>query len=648
MKAALLAPLALLLVANAARAHDWHRFVDGERAPLLRAEAMRNLAAHRVPWAPRPPSEPAVLDVLSRNMDVDVDPITGAVDATISVRIRAQGASLDNIGFGFSTGLSVSSITVGGVPATVSSGADGSYAYAGVSFPTPLAAGAETDVVMRYAGTVDCSDGERCSIAAGFSHFTIASIFPYVYEQNGNSLAFDGATTELTLRTTPGIDAVVSAELVESRSEAGRAVTTWRVPRPVNHGFGFYAFLGTLLREPVAGRPVETELIGRAGASPNTAKLQAWSKEALEFVEASSLPLPFGQQWLVRLPEQLSDPGTVSYGMTLLNDFYGDYGDAVYQETWVHENAHLAWAIAVPEIEGTQTRMFTEGMATLTEIEFTARRFPEEPRDAYLARRYQNIRLSWTPRGGLEELAPVFASEAKARQLLYSGSPEYSGWAYEKSAATLDHLRAAIGDEPFLRAQKKYATQFAFTGGTLDDFRSLLEAESGIALGTTFERWITKTSRPQLRIGFAKTAAGTELAIDKDDDLAVPLQLWVEDASGARSVLFVTAEGRSTRLPAPAGVEVFSVRPNPRLGVLAQMRSTVAGDMNFDGQADGKDLLACASHFGETFAASTSGPGLWLLDVHFPVECDRNDDGTIDDADWADLEAGFESEGVAP
>lgn len=645
MKTMLLAPLGLLLLTGPAQARDWQRFVEAERAPLLRAEAIRQLAsAAQPPPVPRPPDRPNTLDVVHRTMDIDVDPVTGVVNGTIAVTVRAVGSALDNVGFGFRTGLAVSEAKVGGVEATATSGAQGTYAYATVSFPTPLAAGAETQVTIRLGGTVDCSDLDNCSMGEGFSHFTIASIFPYVFEARGDSLAIDGATTDLTLRTNPGLDAVVSAELVESRSEGGRSVTTWRVPKPVNHGYGFYAFLGSLLREPIEGRPVPTQLIGQTGSSPNTAKLLAWSKEALEFVEASSLPLPFGQQWLVRLPQALNDPGTVSYGMTLLNDSYGTFGDTVYQETWVHENAHLAWAIAIPELESTHTRMFTEGMATLTEVEFTARKYPDEPRDEYLARRYQNIRLSWLAEGGLEELENVFTTERKARDLLYSGSAEYTGWAYEKSSATLDHLRAAIGDEPFLRAQKKFASQYEFTGGSLTDFRSLLEAESGIDLASTFQRWVEDSGRPQVRVGFARTDTGTELVIDKDDELPIPLQLWVEDQSGARTVTFVTAAGRSTRVPAPAGVDVFSVRPNPRQGVLAQLRSTLAGDVNFDGEADGKDLLACAAHVGETFEPPAGGPGLWLVDTHFPVECDRNDDGSIDQTDFDDLESGFEGD----
>lgn len=642
MKAAFAVPLGLSLLAGPVHARDWQRFVEAERAPLLRVAP----APHRAgPWTPRPPDQPSVLDVVHRTMDVDVDPLTGVVTASITVKVRAVGASLGEIGFGFQAGLVASAATVNGAAATLTPGSSDGFTYVYVDFPSPLAAGAEGTVTMQYAGTVACAAGDSCSMAPGFSHFSIATIFPYVFAASGNNLAFDGATTDLTLRTNPGLDVVVSADRGESRTEGGRAVTTWKVPNPVNHGFGFYAFLGNLTEATVTGRSAPTTVLGEDAG--NEAKIVAWSKGALDFVEGQSLVLPFRDQWLVRLPQRLSDPGTVSYGMTLLNELYGNYGDVVYQETWVHENAHLAWAIAVPEIEGTHTRMFTEGLATLTEVEFTASHYADEPRDEYLARRYQNIRLNWLDGGTLEKLPPVFTTEATARATLYGDYLKYAGWAYEKSAATLDHLRAVCGDEAFLRAQKKYATQYQFQGATLDQFRALLEQESGVDLASTFSRWVEGTGRPQVRVGFTQTPTGTEIVLEKDDEQPIPLQLWVTGDDGVRTVVSAVASGSSTRLAAPAGVSVLSVRPNPRQGVLAQLRSTTAGDVTFDGQADGLDLLACAAHVGDTFER-TDGPGLWRTDTYFPVECDRNDDGTIDEDDWADLENGFASEGVTP
>ncbi len=642
MRFPLFLPLVTTLLAGPAHAHDWKRFVEGERAPLLRVDAQH---AHAGRWQPRPPGVPAALDVVHRKMDVDVDPRTGVVDASIEVQIRAVGSSLTQLAFGFQVGLSPSSATVNGVAATLSAGVEGSFAYVYVDFPASVAAGTEALVVLHYAGTIACAAADPCSMSSAFSHFTIASIFPYIFDDN-SGLAFDGATTELTLRTPPGLDVVVSAEQGESRSEGDRNVTTWTVPRPVAHGYGFYAFVGDLGRANVEGRAVPTTVIGEG---PGTqAKIVAWSKEALDFVEESSLVLPFEQQWLVRLPKRLNDPGTVSYGMTLLNDIYADYGDVLYRETWVHENAHLAWAIAVPELEGNRTRLFTEGLATMTEVEFTARHFDAEPRDEYLARRYHNIRLNWLGAGTLEGLPPVYTSEREAASVTTGNYLRYAGWAYEKSSAALDHLRAVTGDAAFLRAQKKYATQYQFAGATLVQFRELLEQESGVALGSTFERWIEKTGRPQVRVGFTKTPTGTLILLEKDDEPAIPLQLWVTAEDGTRTVLPVVASGTSTSLPAPDGIAVFSVRPNPRQGILAQLRSTTVGDIDFDGQTDGLDLLACATHFGETFERFENGPGLWLTDTHFPVECDRNDDGTIDAADWDELEAGFASEGVAP
>ena len=82
---------------------------------------------------------------------------------------------------------------------------------------------------------------------------------------------------------------------------------------------------------------------------------------------------------------------TLGLSGSFTHDIVGRSGDDVYHETWVHENAHLAWAIVVPEAEASRTKMFTEGLATMTEIDFSKSLFPAEDRDFYLARRYASV-----------------------------------------------------------------------------------------------------------------------------------------------------------------------------------------------------------------------------------------------------------------
>lgn len=626
---------------------EWYRLVEHERKEALREQTIARIVASRprLPEGPKPPPERAGLDVVHRTMDIEVDPRNGAVTATLDLRISSVGRAISSLGLSMGKGLVVSSVDVAGAPATVAQRTSEGFVYYEAIFPAPVVVGRESVVRVRVAGTLDCSAADGpCTLQPDFARFTTGSIFPYVFDLENAARAFDGATTDLTLRVPDGMDTVVSAEVAGKRTENGKSVTEWKVPKDVNHSYGFYAFVGNLKRQAIDGRPVPTELVAPKDGSTADAKIAAWSKGALSFVEGMmGTNLPFANQALVRLPISMDDVGTVSYGMTLLNETYARAGEDVYHETWVHENAHLAWAIVVPEPEGYRTRMLTEGLATLTEVDFTKSLFPEEELDKYLARRYQSIRLDWLGKGGLEKLPPVVATESVAQKLTSSGTAGYAGWAYEKSAATLDHLRATIGDEAFASAMKEYVRLYAWKGASVDEFRAVMEKASGIDLKPVFDRWFTKTSRPTLTIGYRKTAAGGyEATIDKDDEDDLPLAFTVVDMNGEKKPLKAVAKGTSTAIPLETTVGIYAVVPNPRLGILAKLASPVAGDVDFDGEADGKDLLACARAVGTKFTTTAAAnPGLWNIESRFAVECDIDEDGDVDESDWTAITTAF-------
>src|SRR5690606_10953764 len=142
-------------------------------------------------------------------------------------------------------------------------------------------------------------------------------------------------------------------------------------------------------------------------------------------------------------------PGTATFGMTLLSETYARTGDLMHEETWAHENAHLFWGIVVPELDSLESRLMSEGMATLTEIDYTfARHFSGEDRDAYLARRFVPIGLDIRVLG--KELPAVQLAPGEALTDEYRTNL-YTLWAYYKTAATLDHLRVTLGDDVFAK-----------------------------------------------------------------------------------------------------------------------------------------------------------------------------------------------------
>ncbi|MBK8219191.1 MAG: hypothetical protein IPK71_36155 [Myxococcales bacterium] len=620
----------------------WDRFVEHERREAMRARFSPSRTVAPLPLRPEAPRPRSGLDVQKRTIDLDVDPGTGAVTATIDLDVTAITRGFSLCGLSLAPGLTVTAAELEGRAAEVKALSQDGFDYFQVTLPEAVAPGKTSRIRLRYSGTAACSDPDgACSRQPGFARYTTGSVFPYFFDLENPSPGFDGTTTDLTLRVPAGLDAEVSADKTGERAENGKTVTTWNVPNRVDHRYGFYAFIGQLGRKSIAGRTAPTTLVSPPTPTGADSKIAAWSAGALGFVEdVMGSKLPFAKQALVRLPDTLRDVGTVSYGMTLLNESYGRSGDDVYHETWVHENAHLAWAIVVPEAEASRTKMFTEGLATMTEIDFSKSLFPAEDRDFYLARRYQAIRLDWLVKGTLDKLPPVVATEAVAEKIMRSGTRDYSGWAYEKSSATLDHIRATVGDDAFTKALHEYVRTYAWTGATLDEFRALLEKSSGLSLGPLFDRFVLKTGRPELRIGLTKDASGKVTAtITKDEDGTFPYVLRVTTEDGQSRDVRVVLEGQETKVPLEGAV--LSVAHQPRLGVLTKPVSATTGDVNFDGDADGRDLLACAARVGEKFKADATTLGLWELDSRFPVECDLDDDGDVDDDDFAALKSAF-------
>src|SRR5690606_6960022 len=101
-------------------------------------------------------------------------------------------------------------------------------------------------------------------------------------------------------------------------------VSRWSIDKPLSRMVGLYALVGDLGRKQVIGRSVPTTFFHPSPETDVDRSLVAWSGPALDFVErVSGERLPFERSLsLVRLPKSLGDPGTATFGMTLLSDSY--------------------------------------------------------------------------------------------------------------------------------------------------------------------------------------------------------------------------------------------------------------------------------------------------------------------------------------
>ncbi len=79
---------------------------------------------------------------------------------------------------------------------------------------------------------------------------------------------------------------------------------------------------------------------------------------------------------------------------------------------------------------------------------------------------------------------------------------------YRKAAWVLNMLRVHVGDEGFFAGLRSYLETYAYASASTDDFRRVMEAASGVALGRFFDQWVYGEGYPILNVNY-RPAAGS-------------------------------------------------------------------------------------------------------------------------------------------
>jgi hypothetical protein len=636
---AMAAPSSAAANERAAASHLLERLVESERAPLLLGDDVLGSKVVRAP-VPRPAlllSESPAMDCVHAAHDITLDPRSGVTKADLELRVKASGKALGAIGIVLDEGLEAGEVKATDRKTTVADALFAPSRVVRIDLSPAISPGEEAVISVPYAGTLSCARPSKgaatCSKGASFSYFAHKSIFPYIFDpEEPESVTLDALTREIILRLPADNEVVVTGQKVSQLAQGPTKVSTWTIDRPLSRTVGLYALVGDLGLKDVESRNVPATFVHPPPEKEIDRDLVAWSGPVLDFVErVSGARLPFERGLsLVRLPKSLGDPGTATFGMTLLSDSYASAGTLMYEETWAHENAHLIWGIVVPETDPNESRLMSEGIATLTQLDYSyTRHFASEDRDEYLARRFVPMGLDLLQHGAdlpPPQLLPGTSAPADFR------TTRYTLWAYFRNALALDHLRATIGDDVFADVLRVYGARCRYVGCTPDTLREIASETSGKDMRVFFDRWITANERPRVVVGFTPGAGGAEIELTKRDTRPMTLELWLGLADGSRSRERVDLGAQTTRLHLGAPAPVVSVRANPRHDVLVDVRSAVDGDLDFDGETDGFDILRCARLAGQTYATKGAA-GLWNVDETFDPRCDIDGDLSIDDDD---------------
>ncbi len=577
--------------------------------------------------------------------DVSFDPATAALSGTSTMSITPEGAPLDVLWVLVDAGLAFTRVEPS-VPARDASFLYDHWRALRVTFDPPLPAGTQAVVTLDYQGTLQCPEVNGrayCDAVPGqVARLVQSSFAPLAYAATGGLAP---TTQELTFRVPDGVEVIASAQRTSQAVEAGQSVTRWSRTGPVKAMLD--VLVGMVESFSVDAAGVQVSFHHAPGDAAWDGRMEGWPARIVPFVEAlGGRELPYGQVRMVKLAPYHRETGYTTDAMILLSEWHGSHLDSLFEEEWAHEFAHLFFGVVMSPEDAAQQWVTTEGVVVLAEWDYAFQHFhADQDREAYLARRSREAELFLryvVPTAGFP---PLVGADPAA------GTAHWA-WAYARAPATLDALRALVGDGAYQAALISFLDACAYETCDIGDFQQHLEAASGRDLDPFFQQWIYETHYPRLRVGFsqAPAAGGWEVEVRLSQQEASgtsEVELWLEPAEpgGATERRTVTLAGleQTYRFPLPAPVR--AVRPNPRQDALLWSGSAQDGDVDFDGALDGVDLVRCAWLHGRRVSADFQ-PGrdsLANLDLDFDPRCDVVEDGTIGDADLAQLESAFGS-----
>ena len=609
----------------------------GDPVPRVTQDASGTLhweqhAAWRPPPLPATFSLPPIesTDILDQEIVLTVDPATGDVSGTLTLTLRAEEA-LSSINMYYDGGLAISSAASSAGTIDVSTSSFQQLSYSSLIFSPTVPAGAELTVTVDYAGTLACDPIQGyayCDIQPTMSVLLTGSAIPGIVDASGLGYYNVWATPRaIELRMPSGTDMTAPGALVLDDDDGTWRTTRWEMPG--YHSAGAYLVMfGSFDAAAVPSATPPTTVYGASDAPQWMGEMVGWMDNIISFLDTQAgQSLPFSELSVTKLPPNWVFPGTAGHGMVLLAENYGDPGAHYFEETLAHETAHEWWGVVVSQTDYALSRWLSEGLATLSQIDYAADvQNPQIDRGAYLERRYREhrIALDYLASGPIPAVVPAVQTDAGANDTL---------WAYIRSSAALDTLRVLMGEDAFSQGLQQWASICGFEHCDSADFKGILETSSGIDLTTAFDAYVFQSAIPAPVMSFTQATPGivTVTSEEHEQPFVAELIITLEDGTAERAIVEMSPDQPlDLAVGSSMSNEVRAVRPHPRHDAVLWSRSKTPGDMDFDGQVDGFDVIACARAVGSGAVPGAGGEGIFQLDLDFEPRCDRDHNGTIE------------------
>jgi aminopeptidase N len=373
-------------------------------------------------------------------------------------------------------GLTVSSVTVNGVPAVFRRAADKLQVtpVAGIDVGTALTTRVVyggvpvpySDPILGTEGFLSYGSGE--AIAQGEPQVA-ADWFPV------DDRPSDKATYDVTV-TAPSKDSALSNGVLVSKVSAG-GKTTWHWAE--HAPMASYLAMVAIGRYRVAtsthnGLPVVTAV---DDSLPRSVDAQlAKTPAIIDFLATQFGPYPFDAEGGIAQTDPaigfaLENQTRPVYSAVFAHEPASDFTSII-----VHELAHQWYGDSVSVADWSDVWL-NEGFATYAQWLWTQHEGGVSPKTTF-DELYRAGKLPKDP--------PAVRTPAT----------EFGGSVYNRGAATLEALRISVGDATFFTIIQDWAAQRKYGNGSTGQFIALAESVSGKALGPMFQAWLYTPGRP--------------------------------------------------------------------------------------------------------------------------------------------------------
>jgi aminopeptidase N len=516
---------------------------------------------------PRQAGIDALNYVFRLTLSDDTDEIVG--ETTIDLRFTTDNLTdfaLDLASVNGGKGMRVSEVQAGGAPLQFTHQAD----LLRIKLGSTSKAGERRQFIVRYRGVparglriLKNKFGERCFFSENWPN-NARQWLPMIDHP------YDKATSEFIV-TAPVKYQVVANGLLQEQTDlgAGRRLTHWKQSVPIASWLNALGVAEFSVHHagPVKGVGLQTWVYHQERET-GPAWFETTARQAMEF---------FGEHIGPYSYEKLANVEAAGFGGGTEHAsaiFYGENSILADPKTGLarqgtgliaHEIAHQWFGDAVTEKDWDDVWL-SEGFATYFTLLFVEH---YQGRDAFVA----GLQRSREQVFALEKRSPGLAvlhnNLADMKNVLNQLIYQKGGW-------TLHMLRSLMGTEKFWAGIRDYYQRYRDGSASTDDFRRVMEENSGLELSWFFRQWLARAGSPVIEGGWSYDAATKRIVVELSqrqpgEVYRLPLEVGLT-IDGVQKVEKIELTQTQQRFEIAAAKEPVTVTLDPNTWVLMEAR----------------------------------------------------------------------------